>query len=75
MPRFFKDMPKPEKGIYEAMAIRTTCFGSARIIWNVKINGRRRAYIVSRLMALWLDIITPFYDGEVGIMYAIREKR
>lgn len=73
MPRFFKDMPAPEPGPWVSVVKLTNAFGYSREIWAREVTGLRRAYIAARLMALWEDLWCPYYDGEVGIEWAIRK--
>ena len=72
MPRFFKDMPKPKKGKYTASVIRVTSFRS-REVWSKSYNGRLRAYFMARFRALWEDLTTPSYDGQLGINWNVKE--
>ncbi len=72
MPRFFKDMPAPKPGRWVAVVQRTNAFRGPREIWAREVTGLRRAYITARLMAMWEDLWMPYWDGEVGINWAVR---
>lgn len=72
MPRFFKDMPKPHAGVYEAIVVRTNPFNSGRVVYCETFNGRLRAYLAVRFAALMWDLATPYADGELGINWEIR---
>lgn len=41
----------------------------------MEVTGLRRAYLLARMMALLEDFHCPYYDGEVGIEWAVREVR
>jgi len=72
MPRFFRDMPKDKGGEWVACSIRTTPF-SRREVRTVKVKGLRRAYLASRLISLLEDWKTPYGEGEIGIVWAVRK--
>lgn len=74
MPGFFRDMPKPQGGMWTAVVLRSYYFGGRKEVWSKKVKGLRRAYIIARIMALWEDIWCPHYDGEVGIDWAVRQE-
>lgn len=71
MPRFFKDMPKDQPGIWVACVIRYSPWHS-REVWCRDFQGLRRAYIAARLRALWEDWVTFSWE-EVGIKWAVRK--
>lgn len=71
MPRFFADMPEPAPGLYEPSATRHGRFGSFSSFVG-RVHGRRRAYVVARLLALWMDINTP-KDADVEITWKITQ--
>lgn len=73
IPRFFKDMPKSEGGMWTAVVIRNYCFAGRKEVWSKKVKGLRKAYIYARLMAWLDDQFCPYHDGEVGIEWAIRK--
>lgn len=73
MPRFFADMPKPQGGKWVACVIRNYSFRGRKEVFSKEVYGLRRAYILARFMALWEDLQTPFYDGEVGIEWTVRK--
>lgn len=73
MTDFFKKMPRPEAGKYNAVVIRTNPFSGGHIVWEKRANGRLRAYLYARFMALLVDIKTPFWDGEIGIDWQVRK--
>ena len=72
MPGFFKLMPHPKKGKWEISVWKTSFLGE-REIWTHVISGLLRAYIAARLMALYYDITTESFGGEIGIDWKIRE--
>lgn len=74
MPRFFKDMPRKESGMWIACVVRNYSFMGRKEVRTMKASGLRRAYILARLMALWEDMWCPHYDGEVGIEWAVRKE-
>lgn len=74
MPRFFKDMPQPASGVWDAAVIRTTS-STRREVWYGQFNGRRRAYIAVRIMALWHDLWTDSCGGEIGIEWRISRNK
>lgn len=73
IPRFFRDMPRPKRGRWVAVAFRTTVFGTRKEVYEKQVNGFLRAYLVARLIAWWADMKTPYADGEIGIEWGIRK--
>lgn len=71
MPRFFKDMPKNQPGIWVACVIYYSPW-HRREVWCHDFTTLRRAYIAARLMALWKDLTTSSW-GEIGIDWAVRK--
>ena len=75
MPRFFKDMPPRKGGRWIAVVQRTNQFRGPCEVWSREVTGLRRAYLAARLMALLVDLETPYCDGEIGVNWAIRRQQ
>jgi hypothetical protein len=73
MPRFFRDMPFPKAGEYDAIVLHYTPFTRLREVKIRRVRGYWRAYIVARFMALFDDWATPC--DEIGIKWAVRKDR
>jgi hypothetical protein len=54
-------MPPPDPGRWEAVIWRTTLFS------RHGVKGRRRSYLLARLQALYKDIRTSYYDGNLEL--------
>lgn len=61
-------------GFWKAVVIHSS-YRSIREVRSITLRGLRRAYIAARLMALWDDLVTPYYDGQIEILWAVREVR
>ena len=80
MPNFFKQMPPRdptirtwEISVWVVSSRNRTC----RYVKTMRCT-RRRAYLIVRLWALWIDLMTPDCDGELGVewqMTAVTELR
>lgn len=73
MPGFFANMPKPQAGKWVACVIMTSPFRKPCEIKAIEVDGLWKAYVLSRLMALWADITLPYCDGELGVDWGIRK--
>jgi len=74
-PNFWRDMPEDRPGKFVAAALRTNAFGPPREIYTEVVDGFVNAYIKARSLALKLDLITPYANGELGVQWAIREHK
>lgn len=75
MPRFFEDMPPSTPGRWVAVVLRNYGLPKRKEVWAKEFNGLRLAYVMARLMALWEDLSCPYYNGEVGVEWAVREAK
>lgn len=73
IPRFFADMPPRKAGTFEACVIHETR-GREFVVRSVVVKGFRRAYIVARILAFLDDLLTPDFDGELGIKWGVRSR-
>lgn len=71
MPRFFKDMPPRKGGQWIASVLVGSCFRPPYVCQQYTVTGLRRAYIIARLLALWLDFYLPWCDGELEIRWQV----
>ena len=67
-PRFFADMPPREGGTYIAGAYKYSPF-YVHTPEEVRVKGRRRAYVAARWMALVIDWNTA--TDEVGVRWTV----
>ena len=71
MPGFFSHLPRPRRGEYVACAFRVTPFRQGTAV-EVRCRGLLRTYLRARWEALKLDWRTPYWGGEAGIDWAVR---
>jgi hypothetical protein len=74
MPGFFRDMPKRGRGRYRASVETTVRYRPGKRRWSRVCHGRQRAYWMARLVALWYDLTTPDFDGQVGISWIVQRE-
>ena len=73
MPGFFKHVPKPEPGDWMAVAMKTSpFFGRREVAWK-RSKNLRSAYFSARWLALKVDWVTPYCDGEIGVDWGVRK--
>lgn len=73
MPKFYSSIPPMKGGKWVAEVITTSYWREDRVVWSKQLTGLRRAYFAARFMALWLDLMMPYYDGEIGINWGVRD--
>lgn len=71
-PRFLRDMPKPAKGLYHAKAYTQSHWYKSTKASEV-VNGRLRAYIRARWLALKVDWSMPSGGrwDEIGVTWEV----
>lgn len=72
MPGFFKHIPKAEPGDWMAVAMKVSpFFGRREVAWK-RCRNLRSAYFAARWLALKVDHVTPYCDGELGVDWGVR---
>lgn len=73
MPRFFKDMVRPEKGTFYSLAYKEYLNGVIKYSKITEHKGKLRAYLAARKKALKLDL--EYYHPEVGVYWVVTSKK
>lgn len=78
MPNFWKHMPKKEKGKFKAstgLVSRFNAFGGRDFIFPITFRSNRIAYIVSRVMAMYLDYLTMADARTYSVIWQIKNNK
>lgn len=70
MPRFFKDMPNEQEGLFAVGVIKTCCGYDRVVFWSKhKFRCKRQAYFAARFITLWYSVM--FIPTSWGVIWCI----